>query len=273
MYNKLLIIATVAALNAAPAFAGNIVLTGHDNDFHRSTQSLAAMDAALEFVRNGSTLPVLTFDAGTQLTSALTALGISSFNVNPTIGSLVTDALFDTATYSAFAVASAATCGGCDNPQSAFDNLAMHSTAIADFFNDGGGIYGLAGATYSNAYGYIPTAATNAGGSPPSAGFVQTSDGAALGIPAVNGDPTHNFFNEPGVGGLSSAFVVTERLSDAVTGGPITVAVLDGTIDDGGIIGGGDGGVTDVPEPGTWSVFLFGLFGIGLALSCRQYRR
>jgi len=101
-------------------------------------------------------------------------------------------------------VASATSCGGCDNTPAAIANITAQSAAIASFFNAGGGIIGLAGANDPNAYAYVPQSATNAGGAPPSSGYLQTADGATLGIPAVNGDTTHNFFNEPGVGGLSS---------------------------------------------------------------------
>ena len=69
-------LALSASLFAAPVFAGNIVLTGHDNDFHENAGS-AASDAAfmaeINFVRNGSGLKVLTFDAGSELTNVLTA--------------------------------------------------------------------------------------------------------------------------------------------------------------------------------------------------------
>jgi hypothetical protein len=156
-------------VGAGPALAGNIVLTGHDNDLHAGgstgSQASAAIASSLSFVRAGSGLSVLTFDSGSQLTSALTALGISFTNVNPNTASAVTDALFNNALYSAFAVASESSCGGCDNSPAGLANIATHSGAIANFFNAGGGIYGLAGASDLNAYAYVPEAASNAGGS------------------------------------------------------------------------------------------------------------
>ena len=167
-------VAAAALMLAMPAFAGgNIFLTGHDNDFHQSANANAQMTAALSFVRNGSSLPVLTFDAGSQLTSQLTALGIPFTNVNPTAGNLAGlagAALFNPATYSAFAVASVSTCGGCDNPVGTGSIIATQSVAIAAFFNAGRGVLGLTGASDVNAYAYVPTAATNAGGSPGSSG-------------------------------------------------------------------------------------------------------
>lgn len=255
---------------AAPAVAGNIFLTGHDNDFHQSTAAKAAMTAAITFVKDGSTLPVLTFDAGSELTSLLTSLGIAFTNIDPSNAANVTASLFDHSVYSAFVVASVTSCGGCDNSPAAVSNIAAQSAAIATFFNAGGGIIGLAGASDASAYAYVPEAATNAGGSPPSTGYVQTAQGATLGLPAVNGDTTHNFFSEPGTGGLSSAFVVTERLGDAATGIPESIALAHGTIVCTGpscTIGGGT-----VPEPGTLMLLSLGLGVLGLGAAGRGRR-
>ena len=249
-----------ALVLAGTASAGNIVLTGHDNDFHEtfgSSASTAAFTAEVAFVRNGSALPVLTFDAGTELTGTLTALGVPFFNVDPSNASNITAGLFDHSVYSAFIVASVQTCGGCDNPVGSGSNIATQLAAITNFFNAGGGILGLAGASDPLAYAYVPTSATNPGGSPPSSGYVQTAFGASLGIGPVNGDPTHNFFNEPGTGGLSSAYGVVERLGDPNTGTPETIALNGGTI----VCTGPDCVIHgSVPEPTT-----MGIIGLGLA--------
>jgi PEP-CTERM motif len=263
-------VAAVALLGAEGVYAGNIVLTGHDNDFHTDSPPgpggpRAGISAELSFIRNSSALPVLTFDQGSQLTNQLTALSIPFTNIS-TAGAIV-PSLFDPTKFSAMAVASITSCGGCDNTPAFVETLhsgAGNQAAINAFFNAGAGILGLAGAADPNAYDYVPTAATNAGGNPPATGYVQTAAGALLGLPAVNGDPTHNFFSEPGTFGLSASYVVTERLLNATTGTPETIAIKAGTttcIEKGTC-------TTGVPEPGS-----LGLLGVGLAGLAAAWRR
>jgi hypothetical protein len=204
-------VASVALVGAGAAYAGNIVLTGHDNDFHwnfganpgNGGPAGMALGAELGFARAGSTnpnLPVLVIDtaanSGTlELGMAATSL-LGAVNVIVKAPSLITAADFNPATYSAFAVASEVGCGGCDLTPAEVALITAQSAAIGTFLDAGGGILGLAGDGDPLAYAYVPASASNPGGSPPSTGYVQTAAGAILGIPAVNGNPTHNFFNE-----------------------------------------------------------------------------
>jgi hypothetical protein len=235
------------------ARAGNIVLTGHDNDLHDTFDGVGGggggpggsaglqLKAIMSFVRSGSSnpsLPVLSFDSGTELTKALTGLGIPFTNVDPNNAPAVAAVVFNPTVYSAIVVASQDSCGGCDNSVAGLANIASRKADIGTFLDAGGGIVGLSGAGNSNYYDFVPTAATNPGGSPPATGYVQTTDGASVGIPPVNGDETHNFFSEPGSAGLSGTYKVFERLLNPVDGTPETIGCQGCTV--ASISGAGD---------------------------------
>lgn len=251
-------------LTGGSLFAGTIVLTGHDDDFHQSANAMAQISAMVSLARSGSSLPVLTFDAGSELTSALTTLGIAFTNVDPNVAANVTDALFNNATYSAFLVASDTSCGGCDNSAAGEANIAAHATAIDNFLNAGGGIVGFAGADSANYYAFVPQTASSVGGAPGS-GYTATG---IFGIPAVNGDATHNLFWNPGTHGESSFFQVAEV--NSVGNGTIpppaaTTLVCNECTVTGGVIGGGSG----TPEPAT---YLFMAGGLGCLALLKKFR-
>jgi hypothetical protein len=207
-------LAALALTATAFGAGGNIAITGHDDDFHGSVLARAQISAMVTFARAGAPspgLPVLSFDHGSELTSQLTSLGIPFTNINPDVG-VPAASNFSVATYSAIVVASDLTCGGCDNTVTSITNLTGASAAIGAFLNAGGGIVAFAGAANASTYyGFLPASASG-GGSPPSTGFVQAPFGATVGIPAVNGDATHNFFNAPGTAGVASVYGVVETL-------------------------------------------------------------
>jgi hypothetical protein len=256
------------SLASSVLFAGNIALTGHDDDLHQSTQATAQALAMLTFARAGAPtpgLPVLTFDAGSELTGLLTSLGISFVNINPNTG-VPAASNFDVTKYSAFAVASDTTCGGCDNNSTSSTNLAADSAAIASFFNAGGGIVAFAGASNSGYYNFLPASASNPGivNCPAGNCFTQTAAGAGVGITAVNTDFPHNFFAFPGTSGMDPTWKVAETFTGSSSAGtltnqPSTVFIQNATITSGGFGGGG------TPEPGTYLLLLTGLAGLAVS--------
>src|SRR5450755_810042 len=111
-------LASLTFATVAFAAGGNIVITGHDSDFHAggcasATLAKAHLTAMVAFARAGAptpSKPVLSFDHGTELTTCLTALGVPFTNINPDAG-VPAASNFDVSIYSAMMVASDATCG------------------------------------------------------------------------------------------------------------------------------------------------------------------
>ena len=206
---------------AGTAPAGNIVITGHDDDLHAGgcgvpSAAAAQLKAMISFARSGApdpSLPVLSFDHGRRVTDCLTALNIRFTNVDPDEG-IPAPGYFLVTKYSAIVVASDATCGGCDNTATSIKNMTSASAPIGAFLNRGGGIVAFAGAANAASYyGFLPASASGFG-SPPSDHYVTTAFGDSIHIPAVNGNETHNFFFEPGTGGVSAIYKVVERWED-----------------------------------------------------------
>lgn len=249
---------------------GNIAITGHDDDLHGSVLAMAQLNAMITFARAGAptpSLPVLTFDHGSQLTGRLTTLGIPFTNIDPDVG-VPAASNFNVATYSAIAVASDSTCGGCDNTALSITNLTGAATAISAFLDAGGGIVAFAGGSRASTYyGFLPASASGSG-SPPSTGFVQAAFGATVGIPSVNGDPTHNFFNAPGTAGVSAAYGVVETLG---AGGSIVTLACQ-TCTTGSLISGGTPETTPAGAPAATVpvLILTGIMLIGMVFFLRR---
>jgi hypothetical protein len=199
--------------------AGKLWVTGHDPDFHCTFEALQChyLQVAVNFVTNGSTLPVLALDHGNEVATAINSAfggsGPSVTTVDPRTGfaGLPLVSSSGTPLYSAIVVASDITCGGCDNndgsgvtPDS--DAINARAADIAIFFNAGGGILALAGADNLNVfYNFLPLSVTAVATNSP---YTFTGVGLTLGLVEGTDDnccATHNSFNLPSVSGLQVA--------------------------------------------------------------------
>jgi hypothetical protein len=217
----------VSACAAAPAQAGRAIVTGHDADLHCAGSSSPIENqchyfkVAVDFVRAGSSKPVLVLDrGGLKVGKALDlAYGIGMVPrtvVDPRAPEFKTTAL-SVANFSAIIVASDSTCGGCDlNDSSATpdsDAINARAAEFAAFYNDGGGIFALAGADHGDGsapddtyYKFLPI---TVGGVAVTQPFALTAEGKALGFTDgtggtpddINCCPTHNSFELPAAGG------------------------------------------------------------------------
>jgi hypothetical protein len=196
---------TVSDAAGVPASGANFVATGHDMDFHCSNGSSDEcnyLKIVTDKVRNGSALPILALDHGTQVTVSMGNIGESPVTtVDPDNAAALNAIKFTSPTgkplFSAIIVASDASCGGCDNDATGETNINARAADFKTFFNHGGGILALAGAdNRATYYNFVPLGLTGAAVSQP---FTLTAEGTALGITTTmaNCCPTHNSFKLP----------------------------------------------------------------------------
>jgi hypothetical protein len=229
----------VTASSAGASTGANFVATGHDMDLHcafGSTDECEYLKIVVDKVRAGSTLPILAIDQGSEVKTALEAIGFTG------AGEVVTVDPAEAATfaatpfvdgaghplYSAIITASDATCGGCDDTPEGEANINARAADFASFFNAGGGILALAGADeFETYYDFVPLKVAATAVEPP---FTVTSDGATLGIneEMANCCATHNSFAIP-----PAPFVVLENDS---AGQAETIAALGVAIGEGGFV-------------------------------------
>jgi hypothetical protein len=225
--------AQARARAAAAAMGANFVATGHDMDFHCSSgeaPECAYLRLVVNLVRNGSHLPILALDQGTELPTALADAGFTGagevVTVNPAEASAFNATAFvngaGAPVYSAIITASDETCGGCDAGELAEQNINARASDFAAFFNAGGGILALAGAgRFATYYNFVPLRVGATVVAPP---FTVTPTGEGLGITAeeANCCATHNSFLIP-----EPPLVVLEDDSE---GKAETIAALNATI-------------------------------------------
>lgn len=199
--------AMVSVSDAAgvPTSGANFVATGHDMDLHCSGGNIDEcnyLKIVTDKVRNGSALPILALDHGTEVPVSMGKIGESPVTtVDPDNAAALNAVKFTSPTgnplFSAIIVASDATCGGCDNDPTGEANINARAADFKTFFNHGGGILALAGANNrATYYNFVPLGLTAAAVSPP---FTVTAKGTAIGITTTmaNCCATHNSFALP----------------------------------------------------------------------------
>ena len=255
-----------ALIPASSAFAGRLLVTGHDADLHCSGNSQCHfVEVATRYVRGGApdpSKPVLVLDRldldfVRALDNAFGAGAVPRVVMDPRSAQFASAPL-RTDLYSAILIASDITCGGCDlnefNSTPDSDAINARKDDIARFFNAGGGVYANAGAQHGDGsaaddtfYRFAPIPIGGLVVQPP---FCLTPDGAALGLedpsgcpdPSkrrgtrddINCCPTHNSFTNPPAG---TALRVAERDTgaDGVVSGDDQVETMFAA----GIISGG----------------------------------
>ena len=265
MLRRILVATSVVAALAlvpAQAQAGRLVATGHDADLHCSgyttpnpSSQCHYVKTVIAHVRGGApnpNLPVLVLDRkGLQMQKAINlAFGAGAVPiklVDPRSDEFKTLAI-NVASFSAIAVASDSTCGGCDlneydsTPDT--DAINARKADIEAFFNAGGGIFAAAGANHGNGiasdgadtyYSFLPLPV---GGVAVTNPFKLTDVGKSLGLEDLTGGigtnddinccATHNSFALPAAG---SALQVAETDSK----GFAETLIAKGTIKDGTI--------------------------------------
>jgi hypothetical protein len=264
-------VAGTVASSSAYASGATFIATGHDMDFHcgfGDTEECEYLKIVVNQVRAGSTKPILALDEGgtssstSEIAEVPTALVDAGFTgegevttVNPANATEFNAVEFvdkeGHPNYSAIITASDEGCGGCDNNEAGENNINARAKDFETFFDAGGGILALAGATrFETYYNFVPLKIGATFVSPP---FTVTPFGASLGITEAmaNCCATHNSFTIP-----AEPFQVLE--TDTI-GNAETIGAFGTTITEGGfgkptalstaLSGGGQSGATvTVPE-------------------------
>ena len=241
----------IMLIPASQAFAGKLLVTGHDWDLHCSGgQQCHYTKVGVNFVRGNSEKKVLVVDQPDyDVDVALDNAFNKSFPreiVEPTSAAW-RNAKLTPKKYSAILIASDTTCGGCDLNQNGLEDskaINKRKNDIKRYFNKGGGIMVGAGASHGDGndaddiyYNFLPIPV---GGQAVSAPFCLTDLGIDLGFHDqlcpresqrngsqndINCCATHNSFNKPK---KSSALEIAEKDSEGLAETLVAVGNIRG---------------------------------------------
>jgi hypothetical protein len=216
-------------LMAAPASAGRLIVTGHDADRRCALldQQCGFLKAAIRYVREtapATSKPVLVLDRGPrQLACAIRKAWTSGGSYRGPRVRVVDPRSrtfrrlpIDVTRFSAVAIASDASCGGCDLEWVDAAAIRNRRRDLQRFLNNSGGIYAGAGGSNSAVYyGFMPLPRAGPASSGP---FEVTPYGRRIGFKLADLAccAVANTFETPDVGGLDTAAQNANRVSDTL---------------------------------------------------------
>jgi hypothetical protein len=216
----------------APAFAGRLIVTGHDADRRCALmdQQCGFLKATLKYVRATAPAPkkpVLVLDrSGKQLATAIRkAWGGSGYArvsaaapplrvVDPRSPAFA-KLKIDVRSFSVIAIASDSSCGGCDLEAADSDAIWKRKTVLQKFLNQGGGIFAGAGGSNAAAYyRFMPVPGTGPGSEGP---FNVTAYGRRIGLKDADlAGSVANTFAPPDVGRMDVAAKTATNVGDTL---------------------------------------------------------
>ncbi|HEX6712386.1 MAG TPA: hypothetical protein VF066_03335 [Thermoleophilaceae bacterium] len=229
MRGRLPLLILVASLSLpAPAFAGRLIVTGHDADRRCALldQQCGFLKTTIKYVRETAprpTKPVLVLDRGAkQLATAMQKAWSTTGSYtgpavrivdprSPTFAKLA----IDVKRYSAIAIASDSSCGGCDLEWQDSAAIWKRKAVIQKFLNQGGGIFAGAGGSNAAAYyRFMPVPGAGPGSEGP---FHVTAYGRSIGLkPADLAGAVVNTFAPPEVGRMDVAATNANNVGDTL---------------------------------------------------------
>lgn len=229
MRGRLSLLFLVASLTLpAPAFAGRLIVTGRDADRRCALldQQCGFLKTTIKYVRETAPhtkKPVLVLDRGpAQLATALQkAWSSNGYYTGPKLrivdprGPGFQTMKIDVTRFSAIAIASDSSCGGCDLEWDDAHAIWKRRAAIQRFLNQGGGVWAGAGGTNAAAYyRFMPVPGAGPGSEGP---FHVTAYGQRIGLqPGDLVGAVANTFAAPDVGRMDVAAKNANNVGDTL---------------------------------------------------------